>query len=152
MGLETDCGRLELSNQLCELERLSTWLDRLMTAQRIAEEQQFEIKLCTYEATANIIFYAYDDHFPHAIEVRIEFTDHTLSIYIVDDGKPFNPCSWKEHEPAADLEFTQISGRGISIMRALSTGMRYNRIDNKNALRLDFCIYFPTPDPLGVQK
>jgi anti-sigma regulatory factor (Ser/Thr protein kinase) len=130
-------SRLELRNDIAELERLAGWLQGF--AERgVSTDVSFALQLCLEEAVANVIMHggARDDRLEIAVE--LERDDGALVARIEDNGRQFDPTLVPAPVPATSLEDAKIGDLGIHLMRSFANGMHYERRDGRNRLTLRF--------------
>ncbi|MBI1207195.1 MAG: ATP-binding protein [Azospirillum sp.] len=139
-----DETKLALRNDDADLPRLNDWVEQFGRRRGLAHDRLFEIKTCLYEAVANVIAYAYLDHHPHQIEVRLAIADGAVIATVEDDGQPFDPLAVTLRPPEQTIELAQIGGRGILMMRQFMDRMRYERRDGHNLLTLIRCLPEPS--------
>lgn len=96
----------------------------------------FRISLVVDELTQNVVDYAYNDT-PGDVEVAVTSTDETVTIEIIDEGKPFDPLT---DAPAPDLtspiESRPIGGLGVHFTKTLMDDVAYRRESGRNRLRI----------------
>ena len=84
----------------------------------------------------NVIDYAYPPGVLGKVELRADITPGALTFTLVDGGAPFDPTSRGEVDINASVEDRQIGGLGIHLIRQIMDEVKYERIDNKNVLKL----------------
>lgn len=129
--------QLQIFNEFTELRRMSEWLHNACECMAVPESIQSNLDLCTNEAVANIINYAYKDHSRHEIHMHLELKENQLLyLTIQDDGIAFNP--FETLPPAAfdKIENAKIGGLGIHLIRSLMDECNYLRFKDKNIITL----------------
>ena len=126
---------IELRNDLCELPRMSTWLQQASRLLALPDVVASELDVCANEAVTNIINYAYDDAASHRIKVRLTQISDQVDLEVEDDGKPFNPLEYPPQKPTT-LALAPLGGRGILLIRGLMSECRYRRQEGKNILTM----------------
>jgi serine/threonine-protein kinase RsbW len=135
----TATHRLEMRNHLSELDRLSAFARRIGAEHGLNAEQIFTLELCLEEAVANIIMHGGSrDAAARHISVSLVGGEPDLTLCLEDDGRPFDPTSAPEPAAILSLEDAAIGGRGISLIRKLTSRMRYEHSDGHNRLMLSF--------------
>ncbi len=90
-----------------------------------------DVMLAVDEACTNIIKHAYKSLPDGEILVKLKYSDHKLTINIVDYGNSFHP----ENVPDPDLQkyYRQhrVGGLGMYLMKTLMDEVRYNSIPGK---------------------
>ena len=130
---------LNMEARLDDLERIHATVDALAEAEDWAPELLFQIRLVLEEVGTNIMKYGYDEESEREKEVHITVTSErrSLTMEIVDDGKPFDPLS--DAPPPdldSELEDRPIGGLGVYLVRKLVDEANYRREDGKNKLTL----------------
>lgn len=135
---------LELHRDEAPLERGSERIEAFLAGHRCSERVRFIAALLFEEAVSNIFKRAQPA--PATCRVAIELgTDEDVVMTICDDGVPFNPCDASPPPRPASLDDAPDGGRGIWLMRRMSSSMRYARIDGQNRLELRIA----DPQPAG---
>ena len=95
----------------------------------------YKVRLALDEILTNVVSYAYDDD-NGEIEIRYEISEETrtVTISIIDEGKPFNPLEMKDPDLDADPSERKIGGLGIFIVRQTMDDVSYKRENNRNVL------------------
>lgn len=127
---------IKLKNELNELKKLTNFINEFVADAQISKSNIFNINLIIEEHLVNIISYAYDDDEVHEIEIELEIEKSELLIKITDDGKPFNPTSFKAVEVGKTLEDIKIGGLGIHFITQLTQEIKYIRKNNRNNLNM----------------
>ena len=96
----------------------------------------FKVRLVIEEIGLNVANHGRVDKIPE-IEIIVTSEPDMLTIYIKDDGRPFDPLN---DAPAPDLtspiEDRPIGGLGIHFVRSMMDEMTYHREHGKNCLAL----------------
>jgi len=127
---------LSLKNDPAEIARLAPMVAEFCAHHTLAESTAAQLTLVLDEAITNIISYAYDDAGEHEIAVRISIASGTLTVELVDDGRPFDPVRVAPPDLTAPLAERAIGGLGIHLMRRLTDDIRYRREGARNHLVL----------------
>jgi len=104
----------------------------LLDAWPITVDSRHDVQLVFDEVASNIMRYggARSD-----VNVRIGFRDGEVILAFEDDGKPFDPCAHPEPPCPTSLDETPTGGRGIMLVRRLSSRMEYQLTSaNRNLL------------------
>ncbi|NOU48219.1 MAG: ATP-binding protein [Bacteroidales bacterium] len=125
-----------INNQLAEIAVIADTLESLSDEWNIPMNITLSLNLVLEELVSNTILYGYDDTDEHKIEIHLSFIDEIVSIQIEDDGREFNPLLVAEVDVDLPIEERKIGGLGIHLVRKIMDEIVYERIDNKNILRL----------------
>jgi serine/threonine-protein kinase RsbW len=106
-------------------------LAALLDARPITDDSRHDLQLVFDEVVINIMRYggARSD-----VNVRIAFGDGEVILAFEDDGRPFDPCVHPEPPQPTCLDETPTGGRGIMLVRQLSSRMEYQRTSAKRNL------------------
>lgn len=130
---------LTLLNQLTELDKLVTELEKLAGSWNLPDKTVMELNLVLEELFTNIVFYAFDDK-KEEHPIRLTFTlsaSRQLIIRLSDDGKPFNLLEANvRDEFDKPLEERHIGGLGIHFVREMMDQVEYQRIEGQNIVTL----------------
>lgn len=70
------------------------------------------------------------------VEVVLRLQGGLLEMQITDDSAPFDPLAAREPDTAAPLEARAVGGLGITLVRRLMDVVEYERVADRNRLRL----------------
>lgn len=135
---EPEPERLELTirNDLAEIARISERIDDFVARHGLPAKIAFELNLALDELLTNVISYGYDDHEPHAIELRCVLADAVITLEMEDDGRAFDPFDAPPPDLTASIADRAIGGLGVHMIRALMDHTEYRRRDGKNVVVL----------------
>lgn len=136
-----NCFELQINNEIIALRSMSEWLGKACESLAMTEEVARDLDVCANEAVANIMFYAYEDHESHQINMRLELKDQQLMLTIQDDGIAFDPFKAVLSESYDKIGDVTIGGFGIKLIRSLANQCSYYRSNNKNIICLGFHLY-----------
>jgi anti-sigma regulatory factor (Ser/Thr protein kinase) len=109
-------------------------LHQLLTASGVAIGPRNKVEVAFEEIAVNIIRYG---RATSDVEVQIDIGDAEVVLTFEDDGVPFDPREHAEPAVPASLDEAPIGGRGISMLRKISTRMDYLRTSHdRNRLTL----------------
>ncbi len=127
--------RMELD--VSELARVDAAVSEFARAENWSPDLEFQTKLVIEELGVNIVNYGHDDEEGHAIEIEIVSNPESLTIEIIDDGRPFDPLT---EAPPPDtrspLEDRPLGGLGIHLVRSMVDEISYRREGSRNRLTL----------------
>lgn len=126
--------RIVLSNDLSEIAKLRRELENFGQNCRLSSKTLVELNLILEEVIANVISYAYGDNQRHEIVVRADLRDGELVLEVEDDGRPFNPLQSPPPDLERPIEERQVGGLGLLLVRELTNGIEYDRVQGKNRL------------------
>lgn len=126
--------RLLVRNDVKELFRITDFLEQLWKDWNLPVKLMYSINLVLEEAISNIIFYAFDDTLVHLIGLEFRLENDTLSMILIDGGKPFDPTQKEDPDTSLSVEDRPIGGLGIFLIKKMMNEVRYERINGKNQL------------------
>jgi anti-sigma regulatory factor (Ser/Thr protein kinase) len=126
----------ELRNNLSELKLLYQNLKNFGRTTGLSTSCINEINIGLDELFTNIVSYGFEDDSEHRIMFNIHLKNGVLTIYVEDDGIPFNPLEIKDPETPTDLIEAKIGGLGIHFVKQLMDDVCYDRNQGKNKLTL----------------
>ncbi len=114
------------------IEATARWISDRNLSPRI----DYLPSLTIEELVTNCIKYAYQAGEEHMITIELRLVHGTLALTVTDDGRPFNPL--EAPSPNLDLapEERPVGGLGIHLLRQLSDGMDYARVNDRNRVTL----------------
>ena len=95
----------------------------------------YHAELAFEELVSNVVRYG----FPAgggSIEVGATVRDDEIEFTVEDEGLAFNPLEEPEPARPASVEAARLGGLGISLVRMAASRIEYERIANRNRLRV----------------
>jgi len=128
--------RLKVETRHDELDRVTAAIEDFALEADWPLDLAFKVNLALEEIVINVMNYGHDDGL-HEIDITLTTEEDSLTIEIVDDGRPFDPL----HDAPipdvnAELEDRNIGGLGIHFVRKMMDDVRYRREEGKNHLTL----------------
>jgi anti-sigma regulatory factor (Ser/Thr protein kinase) len=131
----TTATELVIVNDIAQLARISEAMDRIGAEHGIADKALMHLQVALDEIVSNVIKYAWHDHKPHEISIRIAVLTDGVRVDILDDGVAFDPrLSQPPERPTSGSR--QLGGLGIHIVKQLVDSLEYARVDGRNQLTL----------------
>ena len=119
---------------LIGLEEGASALRQVLDASGLAIGPRNKVEVAFEEVAMNIIRYGRAES---DIEVRIDIGDAQVVLTFEDDGVPFDPREHVAPAVPASLDEAAVGGRGIMLLRKISTRMDYLRTSHgRNRLTL----------------
>jgi len=134
--MATHTHSFELKNDLSELKALYQNLENFGRTTGLSGNSINEINIGLDELFTNIVSYGFRDDSEHRIRFSSHLKNDVLTIYVEDDGIPFNPLEIKDPETPTDLLDVKIGGLGIHFIKQLMDEVCYDRNQGKNKLTL----------------
>lgn len=124
---------LKVKSDLCEIEKIRSFLKEALAEFTISEEDFYLIELALLEMCINIIRYAYPDS-QGEIFLKIWPEEGKIFFEIRDWGVPFDPRDIQEPDVHKMISKGKTGGLGIMLARRLMDDFKYTREDNQNVL------------------
>jgi anti-sigma regulatory factor (Ser/Thr protein kinase) len=125
----------QYSSHIQEIPRIRKDLEFLKTEWAIPESDNKQILVIIEELFSNIVRFAFADKNEHHVDIRLDLRDGEIAIEIIDDGVPFNPLDY-ELSSQADPATSDAGGMGLTLIRAFSSEITYQRHGGKNHLKI----------------
>ena len=127
---------LKVGTKHSELEHIVAAVEGMAEREAWPPAMFFRVNLALEEMVINIMDYGYDEGL-HEIEITLTSESDTLTIEIVDDGRPFDPLQDAPH-PDVDtpVEDRPVGGLGVYLVRTMMDQMHYRRERGKNHLTM----------------
>jgi serine/threonine-protein kinase RsbW len=126
----------KLKNQIADLEKINSALERLRRQLGFSNRCKCETNLVLEELFTNIISYGYGDGKDHEVLLRIRIEPQQMQIEIEDDGKPFDPLTAEMPCLTADLDKRDVGGLGVFFARKFADQIHYERVGDKNIIKI----------------
>ena len=127
---------IKLKNQVEELKRVARFVKDLGEELGLDMELRMNLNLVMEEMVSNIIFYAYPEGTEGTIELAAESDGKELTCLLSDQGREFDPTL--KQDPDLDINPAErnIGGMGIYIVKNIMDEVTYQRLKDKNLLRM----------------
>jgi len=93
--------------------------------------------VCLQEMVANVALHATHPDGFLVVRVGLEFKPAGVCVFIEDNGFPFDPIKYSPKHVDTDLASAGVGGRGVRIVRQLTSAMSYDRVGEWNFVRLE---------------
>jgi serine/threonine-protein kinase RsbW len=138
LSLPSQRDELNLRADASEAPRASEWLEARCGEHGVPTEHVARLLLCLDDALANVLAHGGPTALSHPIGLLFETGDdaesRTASVTISDAGIAFDPVSAPDKALPRTLEDAVPHGRGLQMIRACSSILRYRREDGRNHL------------------
>ena len=103
----------------------------------VAADDAARILILLEELLTNLAKYGYSDRAePGVAEIALALNGSRLEIEFIDDGCAFDPLAGTLPNFDAPLDERPVGGLGLHLLRSLADGVRYERRNDKNVIRL----------------
>ncbi len=127
---------MKVETRHAELNEIVAAVEGMAEREKWSPELVFRVQLAIEEVVLNVMDYGYDEGV-HEFELILTSEADTLTIEVVDDGRPFDPLN---DVPTPDLEATveerKVGGLGIHLVRTMMDQVNYRREQGRNYLTL----------------
>jgi len=100
----------------------------------LSSEVVYKVNLILEEILTNIVKYAFSDAGLHVVNVHLAVKDREVLLQFVDDGKEFDPFSYKIPQLGESILECEEGGLGIHLVRQAADFMEYRRDGGNNLL------------------
>lgn len=101
-----------------------------------SQKEVDEIRLAVDEAFTNIIKHAYNFDNEKKVSLKTGSEEAAFWISICDEGKPYDPTSYKEPNIAERIKEGKRGGVGVYLIKKLMDKVEYSSIGSINQIRL----------------
>ena len=127
-----ESGLLSIRSNPQDVEQLLTSLEDLLAKSRLDDMSAFHLQCAVIEVVNNCIQHAYLNKPGQPIRVSYQLDDDRVKIVVSDKGLAFlEPEETSEADPMSE------SGRGLQIIRAWVSKLRFERVDEWNFCELE---------------
>ncbi len=128
-----------------ELEHILPDLSTFLGQHEVEGSVTYVVELCVEELLLNAMTHGYHGATNGPIALRIELHDsRNATLDVEDEGESFDPRSVPEPDFDGMLTGDRIGGLGLHLVRSLATSVEYQRLDNRNHVRVKI---LPLPLP-----
>lgn len=118
------------------LGELFAFVEQALISLGTPADNRDKVMMAIDEILTNVVVYAYPEGRHGTVGVRIFRNDNTITVEVVDHGKPFDPTKHPEPDTALPIEERPIGGLGIHLVRKMMNSLQYSRNDGENRLVL----------------
>ena len=127
---------LKVETQRDELGSIIAAVENMAERENWSPDLVFRVQLAIEEVVLNVMDYGYDDGI-HEFEVIITSDSDSLTIEVVDGGRPFDPLTDATiPDLDASVEDRKVGGLGIHLVRTMMDRVDYRREQGRNHLTL----------------
>ena len=117
-------GKMVIPSKLTELPKVQQAILEQAKAQGFGKDEVFAIRLALDEAVSNAIQHGNQNDPDKQVTIEYAFDDDTLTIHVADEGPGFDPGDVPD--PTLDENLYTPSGRGVMLIKAYMTEVRFN--------------------------
>ena len=127
---------MKVETRHAELNDIVAAVEGMAERENWPPELAFRVQLAIEEVVLNVMDYGYDEGV-HEFELILTSEADTLTIEVVDDGRPFDPLNdVSEPDLEASVEERKVGGLGIHLVKTMMDQVDYRREQGRNHLTL----------------
>jgi len=126
----------EIDASLGELAPASARVRNFLNEHGVDNAAIFAIETAVEELVTNAIKYAFGSCRKGTITIEASATAERAVLVIEDNGEAFDPTEAPVARVNRSLEEMPVGGLGIHLVRELTDGFRYERINDRNQVRV----------------
>ncbi len=130
-------ARLTVTVDDAAMRQVEPFVAAFAVNHRIGRDDEARLSIVLDELISNLLNYGYAaEAGPGKLEITLSRDGDRLAVELVDDACAFDPETARAPEFDQPTGARPIGGLGLYIVRSLTEGMRYRRIDNRNVTQL----------------
>jgi serine/threonine-protein kinase RsbW len=136
---ETEPGvtiRLVIEAVIGELAPASAQIRRFLRKHAVDNSAIYAIEMALEELVSNAIKYAFPSARKGSISIEASITPRRAGLLVEDDGQTFDPTAAPVPDIHRSLDEMPIGGLGIHLVRELTDSFAYERINDRNQVRV----------------
>lgn len=137
-GADAERSFIVRRGDLRVLRELAAWTHEVSSHRGWSSSLRSDIDLALHEAVSNVIRHGIADEAEHVVTVSVAPESAGAWVRVSDDATPFDPLTAPAVPQAATLLDAQPGGRGLVLLRAMTTAMDYTYAGGRNVLTLHF--------------
>ena len=123
--------------EIPEIENVYTFISQVFSDFGIEKKAERLFEMAVDEIFSNIVKHGFGESRSGAlVEVFVQIEDNMIYITFKDNGKPFDPLSWKEPDISLNLDERLAGGLGIHIVKNSFDEIHYSFKNGLNVLTL----------------
>jgi len=116
---------------------IRNFITAFAVANRFAEDDRARVLIVAEEHVTNIVKYGYPPGADRgSLEMKLSLEGERLIIDIADDGLAFDPFNQPDPDLDESLEDRPVGRLGLHLIKSLTDEARYDRIGERNVVRL----------------
>jgi anti-sigma regulatory factor (Ser/Thr protein kinase) len=138
-------AQFKLRAEAGAISRVEAFVAAFAAQHGLGNDDRARALIVLEELITNLLKYGYQDRAqPGAAEVALLMDEGRLTIELIDDGGAFDPFTAPVPDFNRLLEVRPVGGLGLHIVRLLTEGTHYSRINDRNITRLTLHLGAPT--------
>ncbi|MCA0388651.1 MAG: ATP-binding protein [Bacteroidetes bacterium] len=127
---------ISIVNKIAETVQVTEIIESTAQEAGFAQKDIYDILIAVDEILSNIVYYAYEEGEEGQIEIRMIYSDKSLRLEFIDEGREFNPLIKSDPDLSIPPEEREIGGLGIFIVKKLMDSVVYSREGKRNILKI----------------
>jgi len=133
----TEQAHLKLRVEEGATAQMQTFVEAFAARHRLGNDDRARALIVAEELITNLVKYGYRDRTgAGAAEVHLLLDEGRLTIELNDDACAFDPFDAPAPDPNRPPECRPVGGLGLRIVRLLSEGRQYSRVNERNVTRV----------------
>ncbi|MGJ0507359.1 MAG: ATP-binding protein [Methylocystis sp.] len=128
----------EFDGSLSEISRALAWIESIAGALRLSEDQSYALMLCADELVSNVMMHNGDLSDRLHVRMSVEAKPDRIVLTIEDNGVFFDIVNAPAKQADQPLGEIKPGGLGIGLIKRFASGLRYERIENRNRVVAEF--------------
>lgn len=143
---------LKLKNCLDEQNKINAAVAKMADSFSYTQRILKELILVLEELFTNVVTHGYNDKNTHYIDLLLWFDEKTISIRMVDDGKPFDITETERPDTTCAIEKRLVGGLGVHFLKHFIDECTYCRDKGKNIVTLKKYVNREKPEEKGTNN
>lgn len=123
----------------------AAWLHGVTETERLSTKLAFAIEVCLEELFTNVMNHGgpapattNDDELPLSVELALDVADDDVSLFVEDNGRPFDVSQAPARPIRRPLEEVMPGGLGMQLIRSFSSELLYEPLPGGNRVIVKF--------------
>ncbi len=119
------------------MSEVETFVAAFFAQHGLCSDDRSRTLIVLEELLTNLLNYGYDERAVRGFaELELAFEPPRLMVELIDNGRAFDPFAQAAPDLSQPLEARSCGGLGLHIVRALTEGTAYRRVNDRNLTRL----------------
>ncbi len=132
----TKTYNISISNRIEEAPRVTALVEHEVSTAGFPQNDVYDILIAVDEILSNIVYYAYSANQTGRIDIILVINKEMVEIQFIDEGVEFDPLKKEDPDTSVPADKREIGGLGIFLVKKLMNTVEYNRVGQKNNLKI----------------
>lgn len=132
----TKTYNISISNRIEEVPRVTALVEHEVSTAGFPQNDVYDILIAVDEILSNIVYYAYSANQTGRIDIILVINKEMVEIQFIDEGVEFDPLKKEDPDTSVPADKREIGGLGIFLVKKLMNTVEYNRVGQKNNLKI----------------